>query len=126
MSDPIKYYVMVGEEQKGPYTLAQLQTMWKAGSLTVDTQYWFEGQGEWMPLGTILELLEPPERSRADRLTSPHQHSEFGVRAGHSSCHSLFRVSVRCIEAGLDAASFGFAALSSAIFFLSSPASSRT
>jgi TM2 domain-containing membrane protein YozV len=65
MSDPIKYYVMVGEEQKGPYTLAQLQTMWRAGSLTVDTQYWFDGQGEWMPLSTVLELLEPPERSRA-------------------------------------------------------------
>ncbi len=65
MSDPIKYYVTIGEEQKGPYTLAQLQTMWRAGSLTVDTQYWFDGQSEWMPLGTILELLEPQERPRA-------------------------------------------------------------
>ncbi len=65
MSDPIKYFVMVGDEQKGPYTLTQLQTMWRAGSLTVDTQYWFEGQGEWMPLGTILELLEPQEQSHA-------------------------------------------------------------
>ncbi len=65
MNDPIKYYVMVGEEKKGPYTLAQLQTMWKTGSLNVDTQYWFDGQGEWMPLSTILELLEPQERSPA-------------------------------------------------------------
>jgi len=65
MSDPIKYFVLVGEEKKGPYTLAQLQTMWRAGSLTIDTQYWFDGQGEWMPLGTILELLEPQERPHA-------------------------------------------------------------
>ena len=65
MSDPIKYFVLVGEEKKGPYTLAQLQTMWRAGSLTIDTQYWFDGQGEWMPLSTILELLEPQERPHA-------------------------------------------------------------
>jgi TM2 domain-containing membrane protein YozV len=65
MGDPIKYYVMLEEEKRGPYTLAQLQTMWRSGSLTVDTQYWFDGQGEWMPLSTILELLEPQERPRA-------------------------------------------------------------
>lgn len=65
MSDPVTYYVLLGEEQKGPYTLAQLQAMWRDGSLTIDTQYWFEGQTDWMPLGTILELLEP-------RSSQPH------------------------------------------------------
>lgn len=64
MSDPIKYFILAGEEQKGPYTLAQLQAMWRTGSLTVDNQYWFEGQSEWLPLGTILELLEQQERTR--------------------------------------------------------------
>jgi len=58
MNDPIKYYVMLGEDRKGPFTLTQLQAMWRAGSLTTETQYWFEGQSEWMPLGTIIELLE--------------------------------------------------------------------
>jgi TM2 domain-containing membrane protein YozV len=64
MSDPIRYYVMIGKEKNGPYTLGQLQAMWRAGSITVDTQYWFDGQSEWMPLSTILELIEPQERSR--------------------------------------------------------------
>jgi GYF domain 2 len=75
MSDPIKYYVMVDEKQQGPYILAQLRAMWRAGSLTAETQYWFEGQTEWMPLETILELLEPPSSPAPRYIASPPAYS---------------------------------------------------
>ena len=75
MNDPIKYYVMVDEKQNGPYTLAQLQAMWRAGSLTTETQYWFEGQTEWMPLATILELLEPPSSPPPRYIALPRAYS---------------------------------------------------
>lgn len=64
MSDPIKYYVMVGDEKRGAFTLEQLQTMWRSGGLTMDTQYWVEGLDEWMPLSSILELLQPPRQTQ--------------------------------------------------------------
>jgi TM2 domain-containing membrane protein YozV len=62
MSDPIKYFVMVNNEQRGPFTLEQLQGMWKSGAVTMDTQYWVEGLDEWMPLSSILDLIQPPQR----------------------------------------------------------------
>lgn len=63
MSDPIKYYVMVGDERRGPFTLQQLQGMWQSGAITMDTKYWIEGLDDWMPLSSILELIQPPLRA---------------------------------------------------------------
>lgn len=66
MNNPIKYYVKIGEEQRGPFTLEQLQGMWRAGAVTMETNYWVEGFDEWMPLETILELLQPsPQQHRS-------------------------------------------------------------
>ena len=63
MSDPIRYFVMVGDEQRGPFTLEQLQGMWRSGSVTMDSKYWIEGLDEWMPLSSILELFQPQQRA---------------------------------------------------------------
>ena len=38
MSD--MYWIAVGSEQKGPYTFAQIQSMWRSGGITADTLYW--------------------------------------------------------------------------------------
>ena len=55
-----KYYLHLGGEQKGPFTLGQLQDMWRAGSINLDTQFWTKGGGEWKAMEAILDLLEPP------------------------------------------------------------------
>lgn len=61
MSDPIKYYLTFGDEQRGPFVLEQLQTMWRTGGITMDTRYWIEGFDKWMPLSSIFELLQPAQ-----------------------------------------------------------------
>ncbi|MDD2708105.1 MAG: DUF4339 domain-containing protein [Verrucomicrobiae bacterium] len=52
------YYLCVGSEQRGPLTIAQLQGMWRSGSITSEALYWQEGQPEWLPLSGIMDLVE--------------------------------------------------------------------
>ena len=56
----ILYYLQKDGAQTGPFTIGQLRSMWQSGSITAQTQYWFEGAPEWRPLINILRLLEPP------------------------------------------------------------------
>ena len=53
------YYLHLDDEQKGPFTIGQLQEMWKAGIITMKTPFWNKVIGEWKMLDSILELLEP-------------------------------------------------------------------
>ena len=46
--------------------------MWQSGSITAQTQYWFEGAPEWRPLINILALLEP-ETALTKPMPSPLQ-----------------------------------------------------
>ena len=54
------YYLYLDDEQKGPYTVAQLQSMWHAGNINLNTLYWQEGATDWSPLSSIIQVLEPP------------------------------------------------------------------
>ena len=64
----MEYYLFLSEEQKGPYTLSQLQTMWRSGNITGNTLFWQEGCSEWNPLSSILHVLEPPLAAPAPSL----------------------------------------------------------
>ncbi len=66
------YFLLKGDEQSGPFTIGQLRSMWQSGSITAQTQYWFEGAPEWRPLINILRLLEP-ESALTKPTTSPLQ-----------------------------------------------------
>lgn len=62
------YYLYSNDQQQGPYTHSQLQSMWRSGAITSNDQYWQEGFDEWQPISSIQEILiEPPQR-----VTSPH------------------------------------------------------
>ena len=54
------YYLHLHGEDRGPFTLSQLQNMWKAGTITKQTIFWTEGMVNWEPLLRIIRLLEPP------------------------------------------------------------------
>ena len=54
------FYLFLNNEQTGPYTIAQIKSMWSAGTITVQTLYWVEGNPEWAPLGDIAYILESP------------------------------------------------------------------
>ncbi len=55
-----EYYLYTNNEQTGPYTIAQLQHMWRVGQVTGKTLYWQEGFDEWIPLSTLADALESP------------------------------------------------------------------
>lgn len=55
-----EYYLFENDNQRGPFTLSQLQSMWRSGTITARTLYCQEGFAEWLPLSTILDTLEPP------------------------------------------------------------------
>jgi len=50
----MNYYVLLENEQRGPYTLTQLMAMWSTGQITSETMHWFEGLTEWIPLGSFV------------------------------------------------------------------------
>ena len=51
-------YIRVGEEERGPYVLQQVNAMWLGGQLTADTLYWLEGMEEWRPLAEFMAAQE--------------------------------------------------------------------
>ena len=54
-----QYWITIGGEQRGPYTLGQLRSMWHSGAITGNTLYWQQGFDEWLPLSLLIEDLEP-------------------------------------------------------------------
>jgi hypothetical protein len=54
------FYLVLNEQEAGPYTLEQVRSMWTSGAVTLNTHYWREGMAEWEPLRTIVASLQPP------------------------------------------------------------------
>jgi len=62
MSDD--YYFRLCGEIKGPYSKAQLKSMWDQGLITTDAQYWTQGMADWYPISGLLDARgEPPSSS---------------------------------------------------------------
>ncbi len=60
----MRYYILQGGEQRGPYTLAQMQAMWRAGEIHGKMQYAPEGMRpidltKWPLLFELESTLEP-------------------------------------------------------------------
>jgi GYF domain 2 len=52
---PDDYYIAQAGGTKGPFSKAQLKSMWDRGLITSDTQYWKEGMDDWYLVQTLLE-----------------------------------------------------------------------
>src|SRR5439155_7731584 len=71
------YYIAEAGDTKGPYSRAQLKSMWDHGLISSDTQYWREGMDDWYLVETLLESEKgndpsDPARPTGDDLqTSP-------------------------------------------------------
>jgi GYF domain 2 len=59
------FYILQGEEKKGPYSLGQLRAMWNSGALTMQTRYCEEGSDEWNAMSSLQHELEPQDISRS-------------------------------------------------------------
>jgi hypothetical protein len=53
-----QYWITISEEQRGPYTIGQLRSMWHSGTITANTLYWQQGFENWYPLSYIIDRLE--------------------------------------------------------------------
>ncbi len=51
-----QFYVAVGQQQTGPYTLEQLRAMAGSGQLAAHTLVWAQGMSQWQPAGQVAEL----------------------------------------------------------------------
>ena len=52
------YYLLLNNEQAGPYTAEQLRSMWQNGVANAQTQYCFAGGASWQPLINLRTMLE--------------------------------------------------------------------
>jgi Flp pilus assembly protein TadB len=66
------YYLFDQGEQRGPLTLGQLQSMWRAGSISADAQLAQEGDESWRAAAELLDT-EPAQ---------PQAEPESDLRAG--------------------------------------------
>lgn len=56
----MNYFILQKNEQKGPYTGEQIQSMWHSGLITADAAYCVEGGAEWLPVKQLLAAPQPP------------------------------------------------------------------
>lgn len=66
-----KYYLHLGGEQKGPFSLGQLREMWRTGAINLDTQFWTKADSEWKTMETLLDLLEPSQPAAPPASANP-------------------------------------------------------
>jgi hypothetical protein len=68
--DEAGYYLLIGDQENGPWTMNQVQDFWQAGAVTSETLYAQPGMSDWKPLFAILRVasasapaLTPPQES---------------------------------------------------------------
>lgn len=67
-----QFFIMEGEEQKGPFTTTNLQVFRKSGRISGATMVWREGMDDWKPLDEVLTVPElQPRDSAATNATPP-------------------------------------------------------
>jgi TM2 domain-containing membrane protein YozV len=67
-ADVVSHFLFLDGQQKGPFSMSQLQSMYQTGAITRETPHFMDGYTEWMPLEIIVPDLEPvpqPLRSYA-------------------------------------------------------------
>jgi hypothetical protein len=64
-ADDTLYYLVLNNEQAGPYTPGQLRAMWQNGKVNAQTQYCVVGATNWQPLLNLRTMLESvPEQPK--------------------------------------------------------------
>ena len=62
-------YVLINNQQQGPYAIDQIHGMWNSGSITADTLFWQEGMTEWEPVQALIAHEHVPLRHTAVAVT---------------------------------------------------------
>jgi len=72
--DSVLFYFKVKDEEKGPYTLNQLRSMWDAGQITADAVCRNSDSSEWFPIAQRIAreeaIVETPDKNTQSSLQS--------------------------------------------------------
>lgn len=76
-----EYYLCIDGETRGPYSAAQLRSMWNSGAITLDTQYWSDGLDDWYSVSNLFDFIKEaqatPEPAQQDNnVESPLRSSQ--------------------------------------------------
>ena len=64
MSSPEVFYLHLSGEQRGPYTIPQIDHLLNSGLIAEETLFWREGLEQWQPVTNLVALRKPPKRWR--------------------------------------------------------------
>ncbi len=59
---PEAFYLLIQGEQRGPYTIAQIDHLLNSGLIREDAEFWREGLEEWQPVTNLVTLRNKPAR----------------------------------------------------------------
>lgn len=60
--NPEVFYLHIRGEQRGPYTVPQIDHLLNSGLIDVDTMFWREGLEQWQPVTNLVALRKRPRR----------------------------------------------------------------
>src|SRR5436309_798384 len=78
--DAASYYLLIGGQEQGPWTLGEVRTFWQVGAVTLETLYARPGMNEWKALSAILGL-RPPIESTSALVITPADESDVPTDA---------------------------------------------
>src|ERR1700733_12019673 len=59
MISPEIFYLHIHGEQRGPYTVPQIDHLLNSGLIAEETLYWREGLEQWQPVTSLVKLRRP-------------------------------------------------------------------
>src|SRR5580700_2531636 len=62
MISPEIFYLHIDGEQRGPYTVPQIDHLLNSGLIEVETLFWREGLEQWQPVTNLVALRKPVRR----------------------------------------------------------------
>lgn len=69
-------YLLIGDQEQGPWTLGQVQNFLQAGAVTLETLCAQPGMSEWKPLSAILDVAPPAAPTPTLQTEHPHADEE--------------------------------------------------
>ncbi len=60
MPNPEVFYIHINGEQRGPYTVPQIDHLLNSGLIPAETTFWREGLEQWLPVTNLVELRRRP------------------------------------------------------------------
>lgn len=60
MRSPEAFYLHLSGEQRGPYTIPQIDHLLNSGLIPLETLFWREGLEQWLPVTNLVQLRQKP------------------------------------------------------------------